>query len=1129
MFLGSLCKQYFLQVVRLLISASVSNFDVIPIVGMGGLGKTTLAQLVYNDPRVRPHFNRRAWVSVSENVDILRVTKAIIESMTNQPCALTELSALQEALRKETEEKCVLLVLDDMWNVNRNLWECFRVSLIGAETVRILITSRNSSVTKNIQTMLPYRLDYLPKDKSMRLFQQHAFGRHDPNAHPNLLEIGHKIVKKCGGLPLVLKTLGGLLRYEVDEEKWIDTLESDLCELDEGRSSILPALKLSYNHLPKHLKPCFLYFSAFPKGHEFQKDTIVRMWIAHNYIDPKANKSLEEIGGEYFDELQGRFLLDSFRKYGRDMYRVHDMLHDLAKSVSRNEMLCYISNMVQRLYGSENQMSLNFLSAENPPKAVRSLLNYSLDTDLTDSQIIFSKLACLRVLELNLHALSELPDSIGGLKHLRYLSVIGRKLQKLPELVCLLYNLQTLDLQHCSSLVELPEAIGNLINLRYIRLRSTKIEKLPETVFLLSSLRFLDLNSCYRLKELPGCIKQLTSLCSLDISHTKIHRIPHGLGMLTNLRKLEASLEGKSDDRHGGLGELKNLVKLGGTLCISRLENVVDLEHVKRINLESKRNLRSLKLKWTRPVTELREVDKKENDKEEGQLHLEVSSNDIGEANNGDIEEVLNKLQPHRNISKLTIDGYTGTKFPCWMGDPFALSQLTTLFLTHCYSRETNVLPPLGRLPSLTSLSVTGVGVEKLGDEFCGNSVAFPSLERLEFKDMPKWEEWVGVLSGDFPQLKQLSIKYCPKLWKLLSFPALCSFCIYECESLKSLSLCQEQGSHPALQILSIKGCQQLTSLLGLDNLRKIEKLEISDCGIHELELSLHSKLQYVHIARCWRLASVSGLHTLTSVTSLRLACCPQLHLSCDEKLCSVPTPVEVVDCPRLVKWCHKNKCDYVQKISALRGLTLSDDEEMPSALAAHNLPSVEHLCIKNSEQSPSASQSYQFYRGFIGFFPNDPNVPMLERLELSNCREVVSIAGLNSLNSLQHLLIRDCPELLSLPDEWLPSALDSFVVRSCDKLTSLPPLSGNLQAFQELQIVNCPKLTRVTGLQNIRSLSILIALRCEQLRISPDERLGSVPQNVLIKDCPMMTEWCLRYSIPYARVSSQFSYYVKS
>lgn len=195
----------------------------------------------------------------------------------------------------------------------------------------------------------------------------------------------------------------------------------------------------------------------------------------------------------------------------------------------------------------------------------------------------------------------------------------------------------------------------------------------------------------------------------------------------------------------------------------------------------------------------------------------------------------------------------------------------------------------------------------------------------------------------------------------------------------------------------------------------------------------------------------------------------------------------------------------------------------MPSALAAYDPSAVEYLCIKNSEQSPSASQSYQFYCKFV------PIISMLKRLVLSNCREVVSIVGVNSLNSLQHLLIQDCPELLSLPDEWLPSALDSFVVRSCDKLTSLPPLSENLQAFQELQIVNCPKLTRVTGLQNTRSLSILIALRCQQLRISPDERLGSVPQNVLIKDCPMMMEWCLRCSIPYSGVSSQFSYSVKS
>lgn len=897
-----------------LLTTGSSSFSVIPIVGMGGVGKTTLAQFIYHDVRVRQFFDQTAWISVSDDFDVIRLTKEVIESVTREPCHIAQPNILQEALMEKVAKRKLLLVLDDVWNKNRELWEHFRIALWSAQFVRILITTRDTSVAEIMQaSVLSYRLGSLPDEKSLILFRNCAFGTQDVVEYSDLVEIGNQIVRKCDGLPLAIKVLGGILRYDRDIDTWREVLECYTWELDAGREEILSALKLSYYRMPSHLRPCFLYFSMFPKDHEFRRDLIIRMWMAQGYIHAQSNKRLEDIGIKYFEELYGRSLLLPFNKYGEVMYKMHVMIHELAMSLSKR--ICSgISYGVQHLYAKNDTVLPGFPTLNNHT-ALRTLVNYSLDVYYASCSII-STMACLRVLEVEVYG-TELPDSIDSLKHLRYLGVIGRKLRRLPESLCVLYNLQTLDLQHSPFLLELPSGIGNLINLRYIRLYSEEMNKLPESICWLPHLQILDVKCCCKLSELPSGIEQLTSLRCLEISHSNITCMVPGVEKLTNLQHLGAKLIVDRDDNHKGLAEVKDLINLRGTFCISGLQNIVDVECSRQAHLISKNHLHKLKLRW-RVDDRIEDALDRKNGEEEG-LYLKVGPSCSGDAmDSEEIEEaVLGSLQPHKNIKSITIHGYNGLRFPKWVGDPVALSKLTEVVLWDCNLEENN-LSCLGELPSLKYLRATGLSVAFIGENdysrrYSGE-IIFPSLETLELRYMKKWKGF-HVVNGAFPCLKKLSVEICPKLLEVPRIPSLQFLFIIECQSVEQLRLFEYiNEKHPLeLHTLVVRDCPNLFPKFELRCLNKLKQLEITDCALIEISLPIHSELQYIHITRCRYLHSVYGLEHINSITDMQLASCPFLEFKSFAMLGCVPQKLRIIDCPKLSNWCQKCQVNYFQ------------------------------------------------------------------------------------------------------------------------------------------------------------------------------------------------------------------------
>ncbi|XP_073008671.1 putative disease resistance protein RGA3 isoform X1 [Typha latifolia] len=832
------------EVIELLLSDhdEPSSVSVIAIVGKGGLGKTTLAKLVYNDPRVCQSFDRTGWVSVSEDFDVRRLTKATIESVSQGSCPLTELSALQGNLMDLVRGEKVLLVLDDVWNEQHSDWELLQAPLLCAKMVKILVTTRNDGVAVVMQTLSPYRLGYLPEGQCWALFQHYAFGGMDCVERSNLVKIGKEIVSKCGGLPLAVKSLASLLRFEVDEDCWIEILESEEWQSDVDNETFV-ALRISYQRMPSYLKPCFRFCSMFPKNYQLSKTELTRLWIAQGYVQSNSRKTMEEIGTEYVDELMRRsfidHLFDRSTLYGEEdsTYEMHDLIHELGRLMSEREHFAMIDGKM-----SDPPAEVHHLFVKNNVETVLSGNLMDLRTLIltTDDDKIWhlgdlAKIQCLRALELTVQFI-KLPESIGNLKHLRYLFLYHSEWKRLPPSICLLYNLQILVLAYCS-LVDLPEGIGNLNNLQHLIIAFSKIERLPESIRLLSNLqkliiRYSDLHElpeglgnlvdlrylavcccqievlpesvcqlnslhtliltgCKRLRELPSCIGELGNLQNLNILGSGVRDMPLWIHKLVALQILEASFEVRRDSSHGALGLLRDLDNLKGSVCISGLENMVDSEDAKNANLKSKWNINELTLSWPTAFTRYFEETSRYL-----QFKLEVSKDGGADRLVGTEMDglMLECLQPHPSLKRLNILGYRGNLFPRWMGDPSSCTSIESVLIESCQHLRSL---PFCNLHSVSSLTIVG-------------------CHELQF----------------LPQ---------------------------ECLPSK-------------LQILHIQDCLQLKLLTGLQNLMSLNCLNIHKCA--ELQISPNEtlppklKIKHVKIIECPRLTDWCQLQSIKYYSS---------------------------------------------------------------------------------------------------------------------------------------------------------------------------------------------------------------------------------------------------------------------
>ncbi|KAM4080173.1 hypothetical protein ACB094_09G171600 [Castanea mollissima] len=527
---------------------SSRNVDILPITGIGGLGKTTIAKLVYSDEQVVGQFQLRMWVCASDDFNVTRLIKEILKSAIRQIDENFGVDGLQNSFRELLRDKKFidnlgvdelqfrlrellkddkfLLVLDDIWNEDRNKWmELEDLLLGGCNGSKIMVTTRNNSVATIMGTVPTYHLDGLSHEDCMSLFKKLAFKEGVEKQYPKLLEIGNDIVKKCKGVPLAVRTLAGILYSKVDEREWKSVRDNEIWNLEQKQGDILPALKLSYNQLPFHLKQCFAYCSLFPKDYEFDSYLLVRFWMAHGLLQSPDNekRELEDIGDLYIKELMSRSLFqdvyeDSLFYYS---FKMHDLVHDLALSIAKGE--CSVVTKTSTLAAGVSHLSILESGQEVTTQLERSskvqTIIFTTEQPMSILKACISRFKYLRVLDLSNSSFEVLPNSIGTMKHLRYLDLSKNcRIKQLPDSICKLHSLQTLHLAGCSNLERLPKGIRDKISLRFLTVTTKHTCVSEKAVGCLESLRHLWIARCENLKCLfEGMEGRLTCLRTLVV------------------------------------------------------------------------------------------------------------------------------------------------------------------------------------------------------------------------------------------------------------------------------------------------------------------------------------------------------------------------------------------------------------------------------------------------------------------------------------------------------------------------------------------------------------------------------------------------------------------------------------
>ncbi|XP_078158944.1 putative disease resistance RPP13-like protein 1 [Carex rostrata] len=539
----------------------------------------------------------------------------------------------------------------------------------------------------------------------------------------------------------------------------------------------------------------------------------------------------------------------------------------------------------------------------------------------------------------------------------------------LPEILCLLYNLQTLVLE-CHFLQELPENMKNLSNLRYFKLNSYVIHHLPKSTFPLPNLQTLSLRCCDKLKELPRRIEQSTRLHILHLPRSVTY-MPSVIEKLPTLQQLRGCFSVMDHGIIEGLRVLKDMNKLRGSLCISGLSNIVDVELCRNANLASKPNLQELILNF--------QEDCGMEDFRDGELHLHLidhSSNNAKIENDEKIHNVvLESLQPHDNLSKLAILNYQGRVFPSWLLNPL-LPKLTKLSLNLC--TEPNCIPPFGQLQHLRFLEISGRdGFRNLGDEPSTYSLlveydssehpkkpSYPSLEILKLRNMLNLVEWQAN-DGDFPCLKSLILENCPKLWKIPTIPQnVWDVTFQDCPKLTFLSYPSELTSHNSVELKSIN-----CSYTGLNS---IETISFEHCPKLELKTILDRPLNLM-IHNCgFREIKIGSIFKNLTITNY----------------------VELIS----INWTD-------------RGLNSVGKAYFEGC------PKLEHV--------PAKDVLHSTHRVHIYGCPRYLGEGYVYQIEM--CTKVISVTGLDNLSNLKRLSISYCPELCNWNDRTLPLSLESL------------------------------------------------------------------------------------------------------
>ncbi|KAF8762517.1 hypothetical protein HU200_009492 [Digitaria exilis] len=1008
------------------------EISIIPVVGLGGMGKTTLAKSVYNDKQTLINFDVKAWVHVSEDFDLNKIVSDIICQVEGaSPGNNVRLQYLKSRLDHILIDKIYLIVLDDLWEEGRsNLKDLMEMLQSGKKGSNVIVTTRNEKVASTLsnihssifRTADPIKLEGMSIDECWSIMKPHNLG----NAQLTELEdIGKEIAQLCHGVPLVAKALGYVMQKHCTRKEWLGIKNSNILDIKDGQKGILKGLLLSYYHMPPELKLCFMYCSMFPKGHDIDHDCLIQQWIALGFIQGTEEHLLQKIGTEYINELLGMSFLSILTSSTVSPTRIfkptlrlrmHDMVHDLARHVAADEFSYTTSptNIIAKrdmlnchyyLLINQNEASSTYKSF---PTKVRSLHSRGCDKMHLPKQA-FSNTLCLRVLDLSGCHVKELASSIYKLKLLRYLDgsnlpisslhkslnrllnlqtliLANTSLMILPTDIGLLQKLQYFDLSGCSNLHELPPSFGDLSTLLFLNLASChELHKLPESFGKLCRLQFLNLSDCYKLHSLPESCCQLHDLIHLDLSDChNLEKLPDCVDQLSKLEYLNMTSCSKVQMLPESICKLTMLKHLDLSFCV-KLEYLPssfgDLR-LQRLDLEGCFFLGDL----PDGIFSMSTL-----------VHVETTFFTIP------IYSKLNKLREKLNMkSPSRLHGGSGD---LW-------SRIAEIEKTPCYELGIEGLESVKNLEGAEQAKLSNnsyltrliIGWDHPDFSEVGHAAdATADKVVLEKLTPPRGLELLGLsgyMSMDLPKWMLDVSSYLPHL-TMITLNGL-----VRCNHLPPL------GRLPNLRALFLKG---------MPNIKSVGWEFYGDYGsCQKLRIIILDSMNSLEEWWTTRSSHEDGDFLIPNLHLLATKDCPKLKF--------LPYP------PRSVSW-----------------LVVNSDHVLPE----HGFGNLSSTTSPFFLAIEGASLSSEVWRR-IHYLSS------IEGLVLS------TITGLRTLPEaircfrfLRKLVIECCEDLETLP-EWLEdlSSLREILINYCQKLSSLPESIVRLTELKKLRIINCPDLS---------------------------------------------------------------------
>ncbi|CAL4943093.1 unnamed protein product [Urochloa decumbens] len=1061
------------------VEADSARYSGLAIVAHGGAGKSTLAQYVYNDNRVKEHFDVRMWICVSRKLDVHRHTREIIESATNGDCPhVDNIDTLQcklwDILQKS---KRFMLVLDDVWfeeSSNERAWDLLLAPLVSQQAgSKVLVTSRRVTFPSVFHCEEVILLKNMEDIEFLALFKHYAFSGvkiGDQWLQAKLEEIAGMIAKKIRQSPLAAKVLGSQLSRKKDVATWKDAMTMRVSNLSEPMNALL----WSYEKLDPHLQRCFLYCSLFPKGHKYKLDELIHLWVAEGLVDLcNHSRRIEDIARDYFSEMVcGSFFQPIVRKYFGKLYVMHDVLHDLAESLSREDCFRLEDDKVAEIPYNVRHISVRVESMIRHGKSICKLHHLRtiicIDPLMDDLDDVFHEilqnLKKLRVLYLSCYNRSKLPKSVGQLKHLRYLNLIKTLISKLPKSLGTLYHLQLLQLNH--KVKSLPNKLCNLSKLCHLEGYDDRMYEMYE--------------------------KNLPQICNI--------------GKLTSLQKLNYFSVQKMKGYE--LCQLRDMNELRGSLMVTNLENATRKDEALESKIHQKSYLKELHLVWS-----------SENDMDaDDSLHLEV----------------LEGLSPPPQLKGLTFEGYKSATYPSWLLEGSYFEYLESFGLVNCCALEG--LPPdmelirdcsrllLDNVPNLQTLPCLPAVLTHLTIRGCPLLI-FITSDEMEQHDQRENIMGKEQLASQLALIWEVDQRSCFKEALNVEHSSLKQLIplmrddvskhhqtieraieeerdeVLKENVIKAWICCHEQrirviyGKSMALLLIPPSGLSELhlsscsltdgalsVCLGGLCALRRLSLEHIMTLTtLPSEEILKHlRKLGSLSIDHCWCFKSLGGLQAATSLSYVRIIFCPSLELARGADFmplslehfiifnCKLPADLFCSDLPNLrdvgLCGCRSLESFSIGRLTSIESLSLYDMpdlcilEGLSSMQLQHvhviNVPKLTAECISQFHVKKSLYVSSSILlnhmisaEGYVipAFlslerckessvsFEELSNFSFVECLRLCGCEMTSLPRNMKCLSSLKKLDIYDCPRISSLPD--LPSSLQHICIWGCELL----------------------------------------------------------------------------------------------